>query len=236
MGLPIGRKETNSDVKPSLMSTPDDQPISFLADGEAFAVWARARLLPRPVVLQDGDASPSDFDLNPGSEPCDPLSLQPAAVLVPIIAATPLTVLLTERTQHLPSHAGQIAFPGGKTDPGETSLETALREAHEEIGLNAQFIEPLGYLEPYRTGTGFIVTPVVALINSGYTVVANDDEVADVFEVPLAFLLDSANHRIDSRFWRGAERRFHAMPYQQRYIWGATAGIVRTLHRRLITS
>ena len=189
-----------------------------------------------PVGLDDANASPSDFDLNPGSEPSDPQSLQPAAVLVPIIAASPLSVLLTERTQHLPSHAGQIAFPGGKTDPGETPLETALREAREEIGLDAHFVEPLGYLEPYRTSTGFIVTPVVALINSGYTLFPNDDEVAGVFDVPLAFLLDSANHRIDKRFWRGAERRFHAMPYEQRYIWGATAGIVRTLHRRLITS
>ena len=217
------------------MSAPHVPPISFLADGKAFAAWARARLLPGPVALKDATASPSDFDLNPGSEPGDAPILQAAAVLIPIIASAPLSVLLTERTQHLPSHAGQIAFPGGKTDPGETPLETALREAYEEIGLNAQFVEPLGYLEPYRTGTGFIVTPVVALINSGYTVIPNDDEVADVFEVPLAFLLDSANHRIDSRFWRGAERRFHAMPYQQRYNWGATAGIVRTLHRRLIT-
>ena len=218
------------------MNSLDGEPTSFLADRTAFAAWARARLLPMPAGLDDANASPSDFDLNPGSEPGDPMSLQPAAVLVPIIAASPLSVLLTQRTQHLPSHAGQIAFPGGKTDPGETPLETALREAREEIGLDARFVEPLGYLEPYRTGTGFIVTPVVALINSGYTLIPNDDEVADVFEVPLAFLLDSANHRIDSRFWRGAERRFHAMPYEHRYIWGATAGIVRTLHRRLITS
>ena len=218
------------------MSVPDRASKSFLADRAAFAAWARAKLLPVPVAMHDANASPSDFDLNPGSEEPDAASLQPAAVLVPIIAANALSVLLTERTQHLPSHAGQIAFPGGKTERNETPLETALREAHEEIGLDRAFIEPLGYLEPYRTGTGFIVTPVVALINSGYTVIANDDEVADVFEVPLAFLLDSANHRIDSRFWRGAERRFHAMPYEQRYIWGATAGIVRTLHRRLITS
>ena len=146
-------------------------------------------------------------------------------------------VLLTERSTHLATHSGQVAFPGGRQDATDVdAADTALREAHEEIGLDPAFVEPLGYLEPYRTGTGFIVTPVVALINSGYTVVPNDDEVASVFEVPLAFLLDSANHRIDSRFWRGAERRFHAMPYKQRYIWGATAGIVRTLHRRLITS
>ena len=218
------------------MTSQDASLTDILADRTAFAAWARARLLAEPAGAHQANGSPSDFDLNPEAQPRDAQSLQPAAVLVPIIAAIPLSVLLTQRTEHLPSHAGQIAFPGGKTEPGETPIETALREAHEEIGLDPAFVEPLGYLEPYRTGTGFIVTPVVALINSGYTVVPNDDEVASVFEVPLAFLLDSANHRIDSRFWRGAERRFHAMHYEQRYIWGATAGIVRTLHRRLITS
>ena len=160
-----------------------------------------------------------------------------ASVLVPLVLRDTISVLLTQRTDHLTDHPGQISFPGGRAESHDAdATATALREAREEIGLDAAHVDVIGSLPTYTTGTGFIVTPVVALINSGYTVIANDDEVADVFEVPLAFLLDSANHRIDSRFWRGAERRFHAMPYEQRYIWGATAGIVRTLHRRLITS
>ena len=177
--------------------------------------------------------SPSDYDLNPGVPAPQPHSLKPAAVLVAIVTRPTLSVLLTERTQQLSAHAGQIAFPGGKIDAGETPLETALREAHEEIGLEAPFVEPLGFIEPYRTGTGFLVTPAVALVRPGFELRPNPREVADVFEVPLDFLLDCANHRIDSRFWRGAERHFHAMPYQERYIWGATAGIIKTLQRRL---
>ena len=119
---------------------------------------------------------------------------------------------------------------------GQGPLAAALREAHEEIGLESRYVAPLGYIEPYRTGTGFLVTPVIAAIKPGFTLAPDAAEVADVFEVPFDFLMDTANHRIDTLFWRGADRRFYAMPYGNRYIWGATAGIIRTLHRRLFSA
>jgi 8-oxo-dGTP pyrophosphatase MutT (NUDIX family) len=137
----------------------------------------------------------------------------------------------------LPSHAGQIAFPGGKVETYDAGpLAAALREAREEIALDGAFIEPLGYLSPYRTGTGFIITPSVALVRPGFKLTADPAEVADIFEVPFAFLMDEANHQIHSRVWSGTERRFYAMPYGERYIWGATAGIIRTLYRRLFSA
>ncbi len=188
-----------------------------------------------PLSAAQAETSPSDFDLNQDLAAPAPETLRPAAVLVPVVAHDNLTLLLTERTAHLPAHAGQIAFPGGKIDPGETAHAAALREAYEEIGLEAQYIEPLGYLSPYRTGTGFLVTPLVALVRPGFTLTRNAYEVADIFEVPLNFVLDPANHRIDSRVWRGGERRFYAVPYQERYIWGVTAGIIKALHRSLTT-
>jgi 8-oxo-dGTP pyrophosphatase MutT (NUDIX family) len=198
---------------------------------------AATRLLSAPPAAPPATASPSDFDLNPDMEPPRTAPLTPAAVLVPICAREELSVLLTERTPHLTTHAGQIAFPGGRIDAGDAdAAAAALREANEEIGLDPNLVEPLGYLDPYRTSTGYLVTPLVALVAPRFTLTVNPHEVADVFEVPLAFLMDQANHRIDSRVWRGAERRFYAMPYEQRYIWGATAGIIKTLHRRLFTS
>ncbi len=158
---------------------------------------------------------------------------RPAAVLVPIVAHQSLSVLLTQRTEHLPSHAGQISFPGGKAESGDADpIATALRESHEEIGLEPRFVEPLGYLDAYHTGTGFRIFPVVALVQVGFQLRPDPSEVADVFEVPLAFLMDEQNHRTDERAWRGGMRRFYAMPYQERYIWGATAGIVKNMHRR----
>jgi 8-oxo-dGTP pyrophosphatase MutT (NUDIX family) len=150
------------------------------------------------------------------------------------VARSELTILLTARTAHLSSHAGQIAFPGGKVETFDTGpLAAAIREAREEIDLDDAFIDPVGYLSPYRTGTGFIITPSVALVRPGFKLTANPDEVAEVFEVPFEFLMDEANHQIHSRAYGGAERRFYAMPYGERYIWGATAGIIRTLYRRL---
>jgi len=207
-------------------------------DEDAFRVLAATQLLSAPVVAPmpvTGPAPrPSDYDLNPSVRPADAPQLRPAAVLVPIVIGAPLNVLLTQRTTHLAAHAGQIAFPGGKIEPqDETPLAAALREAQEEIGLDPGFVEPLGYVEPYETSTGFLVTPVVAAVKPGFSLRPDPYEVADIFTVPLAFLLDEANHRIDARDWRGAKRHFYAIPHEGRYIWGATAGIIRALHRRL---
>lgn len=206
---------------------------------EAFRVRAQRLLTaPEPFAI---DVHASDFDLNPDAriEPAldHAPALTPAAVLVPIVARSKLTVLLTVRTGHLPQHAGQIAFPGGRIEENDGGpLGAALREAKEEIGLDPAFVEPLGFLEPYRTGTGFAITPVVALIEPHFELMPDPSEVADIFEAPLDFLMDAANHRIECRLWRGAERRFYAIPYEQRYIWGATAGILKALHRRLFAA
>ncbi len=185
------------------------------------------------------DAAPrvSDYALNgPLPDSRTIARARPAAVLAPIVARTEgLSVLLTLRSAHLRTHSGQVAFPGGKIDDGETARETALREAREEIGLEARYVEPLGWLDPYLTGTGYRVAPLVALIDPAFTIAINAHEVADVFEAPFAFLMDSANHRLEEREWRGAKRKFYAMPYGERYIWGATAGILRNLYERLFS-
>jgi 8-oxo-dGTP pyrophosphatase MutT (NUDIX family) len=180
---------------------------------------------------------PSDWDLNPELK-ADFAVMEPprpAAVLVPIVLRPELTVLLTQRSPDLRSHAGQISFPGGRVEPEDDGpLACALREAHEEIGLLPAYVEPLGYLDSYRTGTGFQVAPVVGLVRPGFTLALDAREVAEAFEVPLRFLMDPNNHRRDSRDWRGGRRRFfYAMPYEERYIWGATAGMLRNMHQRL---
>jgi 8-oxo-dGTP pyrophosphatase MutT (NUDIX family) len=177
-----------------------------------------------------------DWDLNPElrGDLAAMATPRPAAVLVPIMLREPLTVLFTERAQDLPSHPGQISFPGGKVEPGDAdALACALREAREEIGLTADRVEPLGYLDSYRTGTGFQITPAVALVRPGFTMTLDAREVADVFEVPLVFLMDEANHQKASREWRGRQRSYYAMPYEGRYIWGATAGMLKNMHQRL---
>jgi 8-oxo-dGTP pyrophosphatase MutT (NUDIX family) len=177
----------------------------------------------------------SDFQLNGGRPNYELLALaRPAAVLAPIVVReNGLTVLLTQRASHLRSHSGQVAFPGGKIDPGETAAESALREAQEEIGLDPAFVEPLGWLDPYLTGTGFRVAPLLALVRPGFALSLNADEVAEVFETPLDFLMNPANHKLDQREWQGQTRRFYAMPHDGHYIWGATAGIIRNLYERL---
>lgn len=158
----------------------------------------------------------------------------PAAVLVPVIAREEPTVLLTLRSSALSKHAGQIAFPGGKLDAADPDpLATALREAHEEIGLDAGYADPLGYLDPYLSGTGFRIVPVVALISPAFEMTINPAEVDEAFEVPLDFLMKPENHARHSREWRGVQRSFYAMPYGERYIWGVTAGILRRLYERL---
>jgi 8-oxo-dGTP pyrophosphatase MutT (NUDIX family) len=142
-------------------------------------------------------------------------------------------VLLTLRTDTLPTHAGQIAFPGGKLEAGEKAVDAALRESEEEISLERAHVDVVGFLDSYRTGTGFMVVPVVAIIRPGFVLRNDTTEVAETFEVPLRFLMDEANHQKHAREWRGRQRFYYAMPYGGRYIWGATAAIIKNMHERL---
>jgi 8-oxo-dGTP pyrophosphatase MutT (NUDIX family) len=159
---------------------------------------------------------------------------RPAAVLVPVVAKPEPVVLLTQRTPDLKSHSGQIAFPGGKIDPTDaTPQAAALREANEEIGLEAKYVEPIGYLDLYLTFSGFRILPLVARVDPGYRLTINPGEVADAFEVPLEFLMTPANHQRHKRDWKGVERQYYAMPFNDRYIWGVTAGILRNLYERI---
>jgi len=169
-----------------------------------------------------------------------------AAVLVPLVQHDDgLSVLLTQRTAHLPTHAGQIAFPGGKVDPHDASARAAaLREAHEEVGLHPRHVEVIGQMPVYMTGSGFVVTPVVALVQPPFELQPNPGEVDAVFEVPLAFLMNPANHRRHAFDWQGRQRQWFSMPYHEpqesregtveRFIWGATAGMLRNLYRFLL--
>jgi 8-oxo-dGTP pyrophosphatase MutT (NUDIX family) len=159
----------------------------------------------------------------------------PAAVLVPLVErAGGLTVLLTQRATTLKDHAGQISFPGGRIDPGDADAwRAALREAHEEIGLSESFVEFAGYLPDHWVGTGFRVTPVVGFVDPRYDLRIAKAEVHDVFEVPLDFILDAANHRVRTRLLAGVTLESHDIPYGERNIWGATAGMLLTLRRLL---
>ena len=160
--------------------------------------------------------------------------LRPAAVLIPVVEREMPTVLLTTRAAHLNEHAGQISFPGGKIETSDGSpLDAALREADEEIGLKRDFVDPIGYLDVYATGFGFRIMPVVARVKPGFELTVSADEVDDVFEVPLAFLMDPVNHKVGTKEFRGMQRSFYEMPFEQRYIWGATAGMLRALYERV---
>ncbi len=158
-----------------------------------------------------------------------------AAVLIPLVLKEEgLSVLLTQRTNHLRDHAGQISFPGGRMDPKDQSPnDTALRESQEEIGLDPKRVEIIGHMPQYLTVSGYSVTPVVGLVQAQAEYVLDEFEVADVFEVPLSFLLDPANHQV--RLWQSEQggRRFYSMPYENRFIWGATAGMLRNLYHLL---
>jgi 8-oxo-dGTP pyrophosphatase MutT (NUDIX family) len=206
--------------------------------GRGFFDLARTRL------SQSVDPALTDPDIIPdiGDHEHDPVLLaiadvrpiRPAAVLIPVVDRADPTVLLTLRTEKLSSHAGQVAFPGGKIDPGDVSpAAAALREAQEEIGLEARFIEPLGYSDTHLTTTGYRIAPIVARVRPGFTLTPNPAEVQDIFEVPLAFLMGPENHQRHSREWRGLTRSYYAMPFGDRYIWGATAGMLRRLYERL---
>lgn len=209
--------------------------------GADFERRARAALsFALPPVLASGAGAPGPAAGLTGDHSLDgqPFAMgvpKPAAVLVAVVAhARAATVLLTQRTGAMRQHAGQIAFPGGKIDPADpTPLAAALREAEEEIGLSRDALEPLGYLDPYLTGTGYLVLPVVALVEPPLRLAPNPEEVADVFEVPLMFLMDPANHQRARKTVKDRVREFYAMPFEDRYIWGATAGILRNLYERL---
>ena len=160
--------------------------------------------------------------------------IRPAAVLVPVVDHPQPTVLLTLRSANLADHAGQIAFPGGKIDATDvTPLDTALREAWEEVGLVRDFVEPIGYLGLYGTSFGFRILPTVARVKPGFDLRLSMGEVDDTFEVPLSFLMNPANHEIHRKEFRGMLRSYYAMPYGDRYIWGATAGMLRMLYERI---
>ena len=165
-------------------------------------------------------------------------TLTQASVLIPIVMRERPTVLLTERALHLSSHSGQISFPGGKAEAADLdATATALREAHEEVGLESGFVHVLGELPLYTTGSAFVITPVVALVDTGFGLRKNPHEVADIFEVPLDFLMNPTHHQRHVFEWEGLQREWLSMPYadplKERFIWGATAGILRNFYRML---
>lgn len=208
----------------------------FWRGGDLAGILARS-LRAEPPAHGDLIARPrGDHDLQP--EPTDipdEASAVEAAVLIPIVLhPEEPTVLLTLRAAALRKHSAQIAFPGGRIDATDGSpLIAALREAQEEIGLAPDRVRTIGYLDAYLTGTGYRVTPVVGLVEPPLALTINRHEVDEAFETPLAFLLDPANHQRHGREWKGRYRTYYAMPHGDRYIWGATAGMIRNLYERL---
>ena len=202
--------------------------MSFRFDEPEFRSRA-TRLFGVPAAVprrSDDDLNPEAPIIAPGIEP------KPAAVLVPLVPRdTGLHLLLTRRTEHLKRHPGQVAFPGGRVDAAdESEVAAALRETEEETGIARDFIEPVGFLDTYLTGTSYRIVPVVGLLRPGFTVTPHEGEVAEVFEVPLAFLMNPDHHERHSREFKGALRHYYAMTYESRYIWGATAGMIRNLY------
>jgi 8-oxo-dGTP pyrophosphatase MutT (NUDIX family) len=209
-------------MRPEAIATPD------------FVTLAAERLRREPPDLTASLANPIGdhvFQNEPFEPPREP---KHAAVLVPVVTyADEPALILTERSTSLRQHSGQIAFPGGRVDGDESVLTAAYREAEEEIGLDRSVVRPVGYLDPYLSTTGYLIMPVVGLVPPAYSLSLNPNEVADAFEVPLGFLMDPLRHEMQTREWRGKLRRYYAMPYGERYIWGVTAGIIRNLYERM---
>jgi 8-oxo-dGTP pyrophosphatase MutT (NUDIX family) len=208
---------------------------------DEFFARARARLtFDVPPALSDASVIPVTGD--GGTDQmleivAQERPIRPAAVLIAVVAHDEPTVLLTQRAAHLNDHAGQIAFPGGKIDLTDASpLDAALREAEEEVGLERRFVTPIGYLPVYGTAFGFRILPTLARVKPGFALAINESEVENAFEVPLAFLMNPTNHQIHSRDFRGIARSYYAMPFAERYIWGATAGILRVLYETIYKS
>ena len=197
---------------------------------ENFLVRAKTRLLAGPAAHWDY----SDDDLNAKARMI-PVGVTPqfAAVLVPIILRKEPMVMLTQRHAGLSKHAGQIAFPGGRIDQGETPIQAALREANEEVGLVSSHVQVLGYLPSYLTVTAYQVAPVVAVVKVGFELILQRDEVDEVFEVPLSFLMSVENCQQQSQVWQGLTRHYYVYQFGDRHIWGATAGMIRSLHDQI---
>jgi 8-oxo-dGTP pyrophosphatase MutT (NUDIX family) len=205
---------------------------------DEFFARARARLtFDVPSGIDDPNITPArgDHDADPVMKKIAAVRpIRPAAVLVPIVDHPEPTVLLTQRAQHLPNHAGQISFPGGKIEKSDADPRAAaLRETDEEIGLDPAYVEPLGYLDLYMTTLGYRIVPLIARIKPGFALALNATEVDATFEVPLGFLMDQANVQRHSRDWQGMTRHYYAITFGERYIWGVTAGILRNLHERI---
>ncbi len=193
----------------------------------------RGRLLSEPPALPLNPTR-GDYDLSPAMRPALQRALIPAAVLLPIVRRADPTVLFTRRTEHLSRHAGQVSFPGGRAHEGDRSLvETALRETAEEVGIAPVFVSIAGFLDAFETGTGFAILPVVGILHEGFALLPDANEVAEVFEVPLAFLLDSRNREKRSAEWQGWKGEFYVFQYDGHYIWGATAAILVNFSERL---
>lgn len=207
-----------------------DAPTLRRFTAEDFRRRAAAEQAPR------GGTDYGDHRLNPDLAPLfTQARLRDAAVLIPVVdRGDEASVILTKRTEKLRSHSGQVAFPGGRVDATDPSPQfTALRETEEEIGLSPDFIEVVGRMPDYVSGSGFRIAPILSVVRPGFLLTINQDEVDDAFEVPLSFLMDPANHNRESRVWQDRERYFYTMPFGDRYIWGVTAGIIRTLYERL---
>ncbi len=202
--------------------------------GRGDSSFLRARLSAEPPTISLAPVR-SDYDLNPDARPGGARELAPAAVLLPIVVRAEPAVLFTRRTPHLSRHAGQVSFPGGRMHADDPSLvRTALRETGEETGIDANFVEIAGFLDCYETGTGFAILPVVGLLKEGFALVPDPNEVEEIFEVPLGFLIDPANRKRRSMEWQGRQRQFYAFTYGVHYIWGATAGILVNFADKLL--